>query len=559
MLPAGGTKQVVLVPGDFDAGSTGGVYGETTLQIFARTLFCEADRTPEAPEVTLDAIGAYDVVLTLVNEAGNTAMATSTVSVVSPGTNTYYVDAANTGHAAAPYASWATAATNIQDAILQAEADVDPAAGLYGEVVVTDGVYVVSAPVTVTRPILLRSSSGDPGATQVAGAFPASSNRCLVVAGAAVIEGLTFTNGYAGAGDERGNRGAGIYMTHGIVRDCRIVGNQGIKTDVNALGVGVYMEGGMLSNCLIQANTTTGAHGAGIYARNPASVIVDCRILDNGRADISNTHGGGLYLALGARAVRSTIARNAARTGGGGVYCNGENGRTLLADCVISNNVAYSGAGVMVYYYGDLERCVIVHNESLQDGGGLYLNSRGSAVRNCLFVGNQASRDGGGAMNIGGQSGGIGLDNCTIVRNRSGRMGGGLHVNAIQNAMTLANSIIVDNLAGSESNDVYLASSAPVVTHACTPPPALAGTGNRADDPRFTDPGSGYGLAAAPGDYTLRRSSPCRDSGMNDEAWMTTATDLAGNPRILPVRNGTVDLGAYENPPFPHETVILVR
>ena len=53
------------------------------------------------------------------------------------------------------------------------------------------------------------------------------------------------------------------------------------------------------------------------------------------------------------------------------------------------------------------------------------------------------------------------------------------------------------------------------------------------NDPGFVD--------AANGDYRLASGSPCIDAG--DNAYVTTATDLAGNARIA---NGTVDIGCYE-------------
>ncbi len=45
----------------------------------------------------------------------------------------------------------------------------------------------------------------------------------------------------------------------------------------------------------------------------------------------------------------------------------------------------------------------------------------------------------------------------------------------------------------------------------------------------------------ATGDFHLQSNSPCINSGDND--YVTGATDLDGNPRIV---GGTVDIGAYE-------------
>ncbi len=60
-----------------------------------------------------------------------------------------------------------------------------------------------------------------------------------------------------------------------------------------------------------------------------------------------------------------------------------------------------------------------------------------------------------------------------------------------------------------------------------------AGTGNIVVDPLFAD--------AEDGDFRLLAGSPCLDAG--DNAAVSGATDLAGNPRV---QNGTVDMGAYE-------------
>lgn len=53
---------------------------------------------------------------------------------------------------------------------------------------------------------------------------------------------------------------------------------------------------------------------------------------------------------------------------------------------------------------------------------------------------------------------------------------------------------------------------------------------------------TGNPLFVAEGDYHFLAGSPCIDAGTN-QPWMTSATDLDGNPRIV---NSIVDIGAYE-------------
>ena len=67
----------------------------------------------------------------------------------------------------------------------------------------------------------------------------------------------------------------------------------------------------------------------------------------------------------------------------------------------------------------------------------------------------------------------------------------------------------------------------------CDTTPLASGLGNITNPPAFVNP--------AAGDYHLQANSPCINSGNN--AYVTLATDLGGNPRIT---GGTVDQGAYE-------------
>ena len=72
------------------------------------------------------------------------------------------------------------------------------------------------------------------------------------------------------------------------------------------------------------------------------------------------------------------------------------------------------------------------------------------------------------------------------------------------------------------------------LNYCCTTPAPGSGTGNTASDPKFVN--------AAAGNFHLQATSPCIGAGNN--AYVSGATDLDGNPRI---NNGTVDMGAYES------------
>ena len=177
-----------------------------------------------------------------------------------------------------------------------------------------------------------------------------------------------------------------------------------------------------------------------------------------------------------------------------------------------------------------VENCVITNNNG-RTGGGVYLNKAG-IVRNCLIADNScADSTGGGGVRITAGT----LENCTVVGNvvdaSLGATGDGIH----QTGGTVRNCIVSMNGKGrvlaNDSNHVKTGGSC---TYTCTYPSSVAGEGNVWEDPMFAD--------LTERDYRLSGLSSLFDIGQN-QAWMVSATDLDGAPRI---EHETVNPGCYE-------------
>src|SRR6266567_6104577 len=171
----------------------------------------------------------------------------------------HYVDV-NSTNATLPYVSWATAATNIQDAIDAAVAG--------DEIVVTNGIYATGWRVTVSdsatnrvvvdKPLNLRSVNG-PQSTTIDGG---QSNRCVYLTNGASLSGFTLSDGRARVGG-----GLWCESANAVVSNCVVSGNSsfgytisvwigspccGLQPGLFAGGAGVY--GGTLYDCTLSDN-----------------------------------------------------------------------------------------------------------------------------------------------------------------------------------------------------------------------------------------------------------------------------------------------------------------
>lgn len=228
--------------------------------------------------------GSYQVVVS--NAVG---VVTSEVAQVT----IHVVDAAGV-NPVLPYSAWATAATNIQDAI-------DAAAA--GDIVlVTNGIYATGGKVmagdlnnrvAVNKPVTVTSVNGY-SATVIQGAWdPVSTNgpaavRCAWLTNNAVLNGFTLENGatrasgdFVSGGPLESGGGVFCASTNGVVANCFLTNNIAI------FGGGIY--GGTLNNSLVVGNVAA-LGGGGYYA-----TLNNCTVVYNQSPGFVNDNGAGTY------------------------------------------------------------------------------------------------------------------------------------------------------------------------------------------------------------------------------------------------------------------------
>ncbi len=265
-----------------------------------------------------------------------------------------------------PYSTWATAATNIQDAIT---------ASVAGDIVlVTNGLYavggksmdgVITNRVSVDKAIIVQSVNG-PNITIIQGAWdPTSTNgpgavRCAWLTNNATLSGFTLCGGATRS----------VSFPNQLTMD----------------GGGVW---GPFTN------------------KSPSSTVANCIIIHN----VAAAYGGGAFEVT---LNNCTIATNTATgdmetwgSGGGAYGCN-------LRNCVITANTATSDGGTSSYGSGGgvdncyLWNCAVTRNTAINYGGGACF----STLINCTLTGNRV-----GALNSGGGVANCSLSNCIVYAN----------------------------------------------------------------------------------------------------------------------------------------------
>jgi hypothetical protein len=204
--------------------------------------------------------------------------ATVSIQVVAQPVRTHYVNAGSQ-NPVVPYGSWATAATNIQDA-------VDAATVPGALVLVTNGVY---GPVTVRKPLSIRSISG-PQLTAIC-RDGTGFVTCVYLGTNATLSGFTVTNG------SQWDYGRGVFCESAtaIVSNCVIAGHRSV-------GQGGGVSGGTLYNCVLTGNSvavlpkTYSSKGGGAFG----ATLNNCTLVHNTSLGYDSTtrvgaYGGGAF------------------------------------------------------------------------------------------------------------------------------------------------------------------------------------------------------------------------------------------------------------------------
>ena len=291
-----------------------GVYGET---------FSSTDATFSKK---VDGVDYYTLTLE-VSRGGETLATYTRENYLHVGALTNYVS--KTGSATPPYATPATAATSVQDAIDEA----------------IDGAVILIAPGTYEREGQLEVEKGlrvlGTGATFADVVFKqtrtTADDRVLYIAHPnAVVSNMTLTGGCFTKGYYPTGAGVRIEIPGGTVTHCRIIGNTESASYGRGAGVCMVSANGVVSHCVISNNSTTSSSdstfGGGVYATG--GLIDTCLICNN----TSFGNGGGLALEGAVTVRHCTVAKNYANKNGGGIQLRAA-GATVI-DTVFDLNEA---------------------------------------------------------------------------------------------------------------------------------------------------------------------------------------------------------------------------
>ncbi len=274
-----------------------------------------------------------------------------------------YVDL-NSATPTPPYTSWATAATNIQDAVDAAMAG--------DQILVTNGVYrtggrSMSFPmnrVALDKQVAVMSVNG-PRSTLIEGDV---GMRCVYMVNGTSLTGFALTNGNLafqsgalGGGVAFGDSPSDAVVSNCVIVNCSAVGGGGAAS-ASSTGNAPDFGGGTLVNCLLTNNEVTGLPGFPPVGPNGGAALscrlINCTLAGNGKYANSSVpvSGGGAYACVlqNCLLVGNTTTNSFSQGAGGAAAYS------ALTDCTVAQNSGGPGAAV---YSCWLTNCIVYDNQ----------------------------------------------------------------------------------------------------------------------------------------------------------------------------------------------------
>ncbi len=255
---------------------------------------------------------------------------------------------------------WSVPVANVAGSdgeALQAALDAYP----YAIVNLAPGDYVrTGKSFFVTNAVILTGGSVDPWETKLRVTTGTGCMNAVVVsnAGAVVSRVLVSNNGSTDASSNHGLRLWDGLVTDCIVSNCNGVASSGTRED----GGGVRISGGILRRTLVTKCHRSRYHGEGIYMTG--GLVENCRVIGCGTPAAGYaTYGGGIYMK-GGTARNTLVANCGTATDGSGIYCSPDVYQTCrIQNCTVANcTIGKSATGAGLSAIGGTARRVDVDN-----------------------------------------------------------------------------------------------------------------------------------------------------------------------------------------------------
>ena len=308
---------------------------------------------------------------------------------------------------------------------------------------------------TYCRNGLIAGLGENPGDVLLKGGGEADKKTVLYIwatdpANPTVVSNLTVTGGY------RSGDAGGIYgSSYGglVLKYVNVTNNY-------ATGLGAGVLRAKMYNCLIADNTSSGKNGGGFWSDTAGLGAVDCVFTNN----TTIKDGGGFYsTGSGGFLINCKFYGNSGDNGSGAYM----SGNVFITNCLFKGNgpkIAVNSdklGGGLYLNNGECVDCDFVGNHA-DSGGGVYVNSRTSVVRDCLFEGNrQAGWASGAAIFVNASSPLALVSNCVFNANTAQESSRTIISNAELIDCIITNHVVKGYLlAGCNMNRCYVAHNA---------------------------------------------------------------------------------------------------